>query len=393
MAVEVKPVHELLSTITDALTAAKDAFPEDTDSFVPPTDGISLLDVKNDLLLSYLQHLVFLILLRLDNGSQSVASQLDLGKKVTKKLIELRAYLDRGVRPLEGRLRYQIDKVLRAAEDADRSTKLKAQSNGINKKEKKVKRRHDDDSDVSASGSDAEDDSDASEAADSDDENVTARPNVSAIASGPLANTAARNAKDRQSSARDGVYKPPRLNPTAMPNTSLRSREEAEDHRSARRRKNALLDEYINEEHSSAPAAQPSIGSNNTILDRGRQHSSLNTRDRDSERERRQYEESNFTRLPGASKADKRKDKARQMREGRDMFGGEDWTGLGGFGDRVSKTVAGGRDRGSVLERREKRKRDTIDMPRGDGVGIGESFEKRRRVVQGRADKKRGGRR
>lgn len=393
MTVEVKSVHELLSTITDALTAAKDAFPEDTASFVPPTDGISLLDVKNDLLLSYLQHLVFLILLRLNNGSVLAADQSGLGKEVIKKLTELRAYLDRGVRPLEGRLRYQIDKVLRAAEDAERSAKLKAQNNGASKKEKNIKRRPDGDSGVSVSNSDAEDDSDASDAADSDDENVTARPNVSAIASGPLSNTPARNAKERQSGARDGVYKPPRLNPTTMPSTSSRSREEAEDHRSARRRKNALLDEYINEEHSSVPAAQPSIGSNNTILDRGRQHSSLNTRDRDRERERRQYEESNFVRLPGASKAERRKDKARQTREGRDMFGGEDWTGLGGFGDRVSKTVAGGRDRGSVLERREKRKRDTTDMPRGDGVGIGERFEKRRRVVQGRAERKRGGRR
>ncbi|KAK5940194.1 hypothetical protein PMZ80_007613 [Knufia obscura] len=392
MAVEVKPIHELLSTITDAFTAAKDAFPEDTASFVPPTDGISLLDVKNDLLLSYLQHLVFLILLRLKNGSGSAASQANLGNNVIKKLIELRAYFDRGVRPLEGRLRYQIDKVLRAAEDAGRSAASKAQVNGASKKAKKISRRTDNDSDVSASDSDAEEDSDASEAEDSDDENAL-RPNISALASGPLANSAAKNARDRQSGTRDGIYKPPRLNPTAMPNTSTRSREEAEDTRAARRRKNALLDEYINEEHSSAPAAQPSIGSNNTILDRGRQHSSLNTRDRDRERERRQYEESNFTRLPGASKAEKRKDKARQMREGRDMFGGEDWTGLGGFGDRVSRTVAGGREKGSVLDRREKRKRDTTDMPRGDGVGIGESFEKRRRVVQGRDQRKRGGRR
>ena len=388
MAIEVKPLHVLLSTIADAFTSANDAFPEDTDSFVPPIDGISLLDVKNDLLLSYLQHLVFLILLRLQNGP--VSAQADLGKKVTKKLIELRAYLDRGVRPLEGRLRYQIDKVLRAAEDAERSASLKTHTNGISRKPKKTKRKSEDNSDVSVSGSDVEDDSNASRTADSEDENVIARPNVSAIASGPLGNASVRNAKERQSGAGDGVYKPPRLNPTTMPNTSTRSREEAEDTRSARRRKNALLDEYINEEHSSAPAAQPSIGSNNTILDRGRQHSSLNTRDRDRERDRKQYEESNFVRLPGASKAEKRKDKARQTREARDMYGGEDWTGLGGFGDRVSKTVAGGRDRGSLLERREKRKWDTIDMPRGDGVGIGESFEKRRRVVQGRNERKRG---
>ena len=389
MAVEVKSVSELLSSITDALTAAKDAFPEDADAFVPPSDGISLLDVKNDLLLSYLQHLVFLILLRLKNGPAISSNQASLGENVIKKLIELRTYLDRGVRPLEGRLRYQIDKVLRAAEDAERSAASKAQVNKSSKREKKTKHKADNDSDFSASGSDEADDSDDSAAADSDDDDTNLRPNVSALVSGPLGTTTAKNAKSRQSTSKDGIYKPPRLNPTTMPNTSSRSREEAEDTRLARRRRNALLDEYINEEHSSAPTAQPSIGSNNTILDRGRQHSSLNSRDRDRERERKQYEESNFVRLPGASKTEKRKDKARQTREARDMYGGEDWTGLGGFGDRVSRTVAGGRDRGSLLDRREKRKRDTIDSPRGDGVGIGESFEKRRRVVQGRTDRKR----
>lgn len=391
MAVEVKSVHELLSTITDAFTAAKDAFPEDADSFVPPIDGISLLDVKNDLLLSYLQHLVFLILLRLQNESGSHSSQPDLGKSVIKKLIELRAYLDRGVRPLEGRLRYQIDKVLRAAEDAERGAESKRQANGTSRKGKKTRRRTDeDDSDFSASDSVAGDDSNASVAEDSDDENVTAKPNISAINSVPTARAGVSNSRTKAPNSRAGIYKPPRMNPTAMPNTLSRSREEVEDTRAARHRKNALLDEYINEEHSNAPAAQPSIGSNNTILDRGRQHSNLNTRDRDRERERKQYEESNFIRLPGASKAERRKDKARQTREGRDMFGGEDWTGLGGFGDRVSRTVAGGREKGSMLERREKRKRDTVDSVRGDGVGIGESFEKRRRVVQGRDQRKSG---
>ena len=92
-----------------------------------------------------------------------------------------------------------------------------------------------------------------------------------------------------------------------------------------------------------------------------------------------------FSGLPGASKAERKKEKARQAREGRDMFGGEDWTGLGGMGDRIRGTVKG---KGNMLERREKRKRDTADMPRGDGVGIGETFEKRRRVMQGRMDRK-----
>ena len=136
MSDDVKSVQDLLSTITDAFTAAKDAF-QDTDHdniFEPSQDGISLLDVKNDLLLSYLQHLVFLIILKLDNKDTN------LGRDVVKKLIELRAYLDRGVKPLESRLRYQIDKALAAANDAERSATQKSQ------------RVKEDDSDVSGSG-------------------------------------------------------------------------------------------------------------------------------------------------------------------------------------------------------------------------------------------------
>ncbi|KAJ9651676.1 hypothetical protein H2198_009058 [Neophaeococcomyces mojaviensis] len=396
MAVDTRPLNELLSTIADSFVAAKDAFPDDTESFAPPADGISLLDVKNDLLLSYLQHLVFLILLRLKNGSTSSAESANLGTQVIKKLIELRAYLDRGVRPLEGRLRYQIDKVLRAAEDADRSTARKAQVNGVGqKKSKKARTTADNDSDISASGSGSEEDSDASPAEqDIDEEEANARPNPRAIAAAARARAAASapTSQTKQTTG-DGVYKPPRITPTAMPTLNRSRGEDADETRSARRRKNALLDEYINEEHSSAPTAQPSIGSNNTILARGRQHTSLASRDRDRERERLEYEERNFVRLPGASKAEKKKEKARQARENRDMFGGEDWTGLGGLGDRIERSVAGrDRNRTNVLERREKRKRDTQDLPRGDGVGIGESFEKRRRVVQGRADRK-GGRR
>lgn len=389
MAVHVKPINELLATITDAFVAAQNAFSEDEKSFDQPDDGISLLDVKNDLLLSYLQHLVFLITIRLRHAQNPASFSNELGKNVIKKLIELRAFLDRGVRPLEGPLRYQIDKVLRAAEDAERKSRRNTQPNGVSKAKKvKQSKREVDGSDISAS----ESASDASESdeQDSDDE-ATAAPNRAALNIAARQQQAAQAEKNRKAGGRDGIYKPPRVNAVAMPESTSRGRADVDDDRFARRRKNALLDEFINEEHSSAPATQPSIGSNNTITARGRQHSTLNTRDHDKERERAEYEERNFVRLPGASKAEKRKDKARQMREGRDMFGGEDWTGLGGLGDRLGRSVDGkGRGRESVLERREKRKRDTQDMPRGDGVGIGDSFEKRRKVLQGRADRKKG---
>lgn len=395
MAVDTSHITALFTTISDALKSSATAFPEDASSLLPPTDGISLLDVKNDLLLSYLQHLVFLILIRLQNASRPVSNHENLDKKVVSKLIELRAYLDRGCRPLEGKLRYQIDKVLRAAEDADRSAAQKTQTNGVAKKKKSGKKRPattNNDSDISISGSDIDSaDSDALTNASDDDEDLHTAPRLSLLASSASqkANANSANASTKKSLSRDNIYRAPKINPTSMP-TSKSSDNNAEDTRSSRRRKHALLDEYITEETSSAPTAQPSIGSNNTITSHGRNHSTLNSRSRDNERERTAYEEANFTRLPAVSKADRKKEKARQAREGRDMFGGEDWTGLGGLGDRIERSVSGRGvgGRGNVLERREKRKRETGDLPRGDGVGIGHSFEKRRRILQGRERKK-----
>ena len=40
-----------------------------------------------------------------------------LGAEAVKKLAELRVWLEKGVRPCETRLKYQIEKVLRAASD------------------------------------------------------------------------------------------------------------------------------------------------------------------------------------------------------------------------------------------------------------------------------------
>ncbi|RMZ77319.1 hypothetical protein DV737_g4443, partial [Chaetothyriales sp. CBS 132003] len=274
----------LLTTVTNALTNAADALhASDDDAFAPPTDGLSLLDAKNSLLLSYLQSLVLLLLVQLRQVQGEEAGVASIGSAVQQKLTELRVYLDRGVRPIEGRLKYQIDSALRAADSSRRDAHAKAMS---------------------------------------------------------------------------------------------------------RVRKSQLLNEYIDEELSSAPRAQPSIGSNKTILDGGR--GGLSQRDREKERERSEYEERNFTRLPAQTKKERREARRKGQLDRRDIFGGEDWTGLGGLGDRVSRSVSIGRGgREGVLKRREKR-RATEDLPRSDGtgMGIGDSFEKRRRTLEARAARK-----
>jgi len=368
----------LLSNLTSALDSARLAIPTDTSA---NSDGISLLDVKNDLLLSYLQNLAFLVVIRLRHASDDDS----IRNEVIKKLVEVRVYLERGVRPLEGKLKYQIDKVVRAADEAARREATQRNSGSSKKKP--------------AASTNEESDTPGSEDEESDIDEDSANQAVHEPSVGPRAAALLRNAsiplkKDTSNKSRDddlsgtGVYKPPRINPTTMPETSShRDRDE----KPARKRRSQLLDEYIDEEISSAPQSQPSIGSGGTILQQGR--GAMSSRDREKERERTEYEERNFTRLPALSKAERKKEKAKSQRDSREIFGGEDWTGLGGLGDRINRTVASGRGRNEgVFERRDKRKRDTVDGPRGDGtmggVGIGETFEKRRKILQQRAAKK-----
>ncbi|EXJ57502.1 hypothetical protein A1O7_07850 [Cladophialophora yegresii CBS 114405] len=374
----------LLATLTNALESATSAFPDTERQFLPPSEGISLLDVKNDLLLSYLQNLAFLVVLKLRNGSSKGSGSDDIASDVVKKLVELRIYLERGVRPLESKLKYQIDKVVRAAEEADRRTTQKVFAKQNSKKPTTKELAGDVSDDLDSNEESDEDEDDDAHVKGTTDADFSAAPRPAALLqSAGAARKESANSKSRSTAS--GAYKPPRITPTAMP---IPATQRDRDAPAARKRKSQLLDEYIDEELSTAPRAQPSIGSNHTIVKHGR--GAMSNRDRENERERAEYEERNFVRLPAESKAERRKARLRGEADHRDLFGGEDWTGLGGLGDRINRTVAGRsrEEKGSLLERRQKRGRDTQDGPRGDGVGIGESFEKRRKVMQQRLNKK-----
>lgn len=364
-------VPALLSALTESLTSATSSLPSDYDQLLPPADGISLLDTKNILLLSYIQNLVFLIILKLRQTPQRDRNaSTDLSAGAIKKLVELRVYMERGVRPLEGRLKYQIEKVLRAADDADRAAVKKTNGDVKSRKTDNLSPADDDvdSSDVS--------DADLDTSAPTKPSDLSYRPNPAALLRKADGSTNAKSSTAHTSAA----YKPPRITPTLMPQPTGPA---GRDHR---QRKSRLLDEYVSSELSSAPLAEPSIGSNRTILDGGR--GSLSARQREKERERTEYEERNFARLPGESKAEKRKARAKGEGAARNVYGGEQWVELGEVGDRVARSVGKGRDVGrGVLERREKRRREGEDG-KGSGVGIGEAFEKKRRVVEGRAEKK-----
>jgi U3 small nucleolar ribonucleoprotein protein LCP5 len=154
----------------------------------------------------------------------------------------------------------------------------------------------------------------------------------------------------------------------AMPTTEGRA-----ERRDRRPNKSATLDEFIATELSSAPMAEPSIGS--TITHGGRHTKS--EKERREEHERREYEESNFTRLAPKSKKELRKESAGRATGG---FGGEEWRGLGAGIERIERLTEKKKGGGKVGSLEKSRKRPVEDGPRGSG-GVGDAFEKRRKVV------------
>ncbi|KPI44745.1 uncharacterized protein AB675_8280 [Cyphellophora attinorum] len=361
-------LSNLLETLTSSLDAATAALTDSAERFIPPTDGISLLDIKNDLVLSYLQNLAFLILFKIkETQSGSDVTDDSYYHATVERLVELRIYLERGVRPIEQRLKYTIDQYLQAANHKKSINAVRSSTGHIR------------DADASDDSGSEMSDGDAGARIEStaDGDTTIHAPRLAGAIAASRTKPTAPNA-----AAKAGIYRPPRLNPTAMPSADPDARSS-----STRQRKSQLMSEYIDEELSSAPTAQASIGANQTIDARG--HAITSARDIARQRERTEYEETNFTRLAGETKKEKREKKRREGKLGaRDMFGGEDWTGLGGMGDRIGRSVEGkGRDKDSVLKRREKR-RATDDLPRGDGMQIGDSFAKKQRVLAGRADRR-----
>ncbi|KAH0351028.1 hypothetical protein KCU81_g2474, partial [Aureobasidium melanogenum] len=347
----------ILSGLTSSLESAIPALPT-SDSILPPANGITLLDAKNELFLSYLQTLALrnLAVIRSAKDGKTNAGEFD--DQLVRDLVKHRVYLEKGVRPLEDRLKYQIDKVVRAAEDEARGVVQKA---AVAKQSAAA---------ATSAASDDEENSDDDDGSDSEadsDDGLAFRPNPAALTRPSEATEPTRSKTEAPS---DGIYRPPRINATTMP-TPLSPRREKGDRKPMR---SNTIDEYVADELSGAPTAQPSIGS--TITAGGRRDKSA--RERREEAERTAYEEANLVRLPKESK----KERAKKGGNKRGGFGGEEWDLLGqGIGriDRLTKkgerTGAGGV--GGALERSRKRKVDD-DGGRG-GADIGRDFERRKK--------------
>lgn len=350
----------LLSTLQESLSTA--ALPTEA-SILPPQNGISLLDLKNELFLSYLQNLVFLILVKLRHATDSEKGSLksfELNDEATKKLVGLRLYLEKGVKPLEGRLAYQINKVVKAADDTIAAAAI---SNARPKLGNPKKADAFEDS-GSYDGSSSDESEDVDE--------LSYRPNPAAL----LRPSSESTKTGKPSEPSDGIYRPPRITATAMPTSGPKKE------RKERTMKSQTMEEFVRQELSTAPLAEPSIGS--TIVAGGRRVKG--ERERADEAERAEYEEKMLTRLAPLTK----KEKARRGQNERSSgYGGEEWRDLGAGLDRIENLTK--RKGGGQLDKSRKRKIDVADGPRdsgamgnGMGNGMGNDFAKRKRTVMKR---------
>jgi len=280
---------ELPALVTDLLEKTKQPIPE----------GVSLLDLKNNAILSYLNNISLVILARLEALKTNDTKDInELKSKAVKGTITQRVVMERGIKNLEKKLTYQLEKMIRNYNKMEKDSSEQT----VHKKLENQERQQDDDE-----GSEEND----SEESDSEDE-LNYKPDASA-----LVNSMKKDKKAQKSSERSGdkqeKYKPPKI-AAALPPQEFKDTGKKAKNTS----KMQSMEEYLLET-GDAPMVENSIGS--TIVNHGRGGVKTN-KDREREAEIQRYEESNFTRLPTSmSKQDKRQKRKQES----ETFFGEDW--------------------------------------------------------------------
>lgn len=276
-------------------------------SSVVNNDKVSLLSLKSASMLAYVNALTVVIGEKL--GGNATA---DSGRE---KSIEHRIVLERGVKPLEKKLSYQLDKLVKAytrMENEFADAQRRAEMQG---------------------GRNENDDSDSS-----DDE----------MAQRPRAFGASEREEEEQEKSKPAVYQPPKISSTLPFDDRFNSKEHKD--RSNRVRMQAM-DEYLREE-SERPEWESSIGAN--ILKHGR-GGVKSLRDAEKDREMERYEEENFTRVKATSKTDKRNEKRRERMNQVNMIGGEDFSIFGNKRKLEDSTSRGSKRSRNVWEKAKRK--------------------------------------
>lgn len=262
-----------------------------SNEFVAKTDGLDFLHVKNSLLISYLIELV------LNTRAKTRGNDVN-----SNRLIELKNALEK-VRPLEKKMRYQLEKLLSANSDSTTFASgdpLSFRPNPESLKEDNVENK-------GISSDDTDDDNDSqveqeegSENGDDIDDDLAA-----AKATIQLANKKSKKITDADEEESKGAYRAPRL--AAMPYKPESDYSE-KDKRLRRRLRTTELAQALKDQFSEAPEQEDAHGGSTY----GKQKEAAR-RLSQREKEKTDFEESAMIRLTTSRK--EKKEQTRMLRE------------------------------------------------------------------------------
>lgn len=286
-------LKELIKKTESSLLPAIEEHVRSTE-FAAKKDGLDFLHVKNSLLTSYLIELV------LYTRGKARGEQVDL-----TRLIELKTALEK-IRPLEKKMRYQLEKLLSA--NTDSSTFASSDPLSFRPNPESLKEEQDDGEGLSLGDSDCDDDDDdhgdAEQEEGSDDEADMDDDLEAAKATIQLAKKKTSTKNDDEDS-KSGVYKAPRM--TAMPYKPETDHSE-KDKRLQRRMRTTELAQALKEQFSEAPEQDDFHGGSAY----GKQKEAAR-RLAQRETEKTNFEEQSMMRLTTTRK--EKKDQKRMMRE------------------------------------------------------------------------------
>lgn len=286
---------------------------------------LSLLSLKNDSLLSYIQSMAYLLLdennrqLNIESEDETADSSDEINVHEWNTIVQ-RIGLEKGIKPIEKKLQYQLDKLCKAYySDLEKIQKENTEDVVSSKNDEK-----------SASGSSADEDGSSSE-----DEDMY-KPNID-ISNDVFRNRASRMDAANEAEAEEageltkkdvvsGKYQPIKV----TQNIQFEDKFDYNADKNSKKNKLQSMEEYI-QEMQDKPEWESSVGAN--LQKSGKKSMSLksqHTMNKDKELE--EYEETNFIRLnknnlPGQNKKlQKRLNKQKQVRDRVNVIAGEDFS-------------------------------------------------------------------
>lgn len=283
-------IQELIQRTTSSLIPAVEGH-VNSNEFVAQTDGLDFLQVKNSLMISYLIELV--LYTRAKNTGKDAASN---------RLIELKTTLEK-VRPLEKKMRYQLEKLLSA--NSDSTTFASGDPLSFRPNPESMKDEREDNEGLSSEDTDDDGDTQIEQEEGSEDGNDIDDDLKAAKATIQLAKKKTKNLIDTEEEEPMEAYRAPRL--AAVPYKPETDHSE-KDKRLRRRLRTTELAQALKDQFSEAPE-QEDVHGGSTYGKQKEAARRLSQR----EKEKTDFEESAMIRLTTSRK--EKKEQSRMLRE------------------------------------------------------------------------------